>query len=656
MSESSFGGKEEVYSIEYLDDYLEKFYEENPHAKVKGSHCIMMLSRNPVNLQYLVSHGRTLREEGKKSMDLMINILYVFYSFSHFSQFHEIITKFKVGAVVMKALAYEEKRFEELQKKKQKLTSTNHQQQEEMKKIETTILKQENLLYVCFRILLNLAENIEIETKMRKRNLILHLVNALNRGNPELLGVIITFLRKLSIFQENRKQMVEANILKQVVELFHYENTILLNESIRLLINLSFDSQLRPHILSVVPRLIELLRFPDHFEYTVKLLYQLSQEENFANQPSCIDTLPFIVLEFVIEYPGTRVSKELMALAINLSTYEQVASKMCLHNKGLSRLLERLVRTRDSLLGKMIRNISQHVALAPQFKPYINELIGMCTKAETDELLVELLGIVGNMQQFKGGVSFAQLLKQYDFINFIYSYLKKIISSSSFSGSLTASHKSLQMSSSQSSSIIMNSITNVQGDKDDDILLEMIILIGTLLADEECANIISNCAPIVSTLCNIFIEKQEDDEIVLQTMYTFYKMLFYTTTRELFLMQQHVIKIIVDLYTDDNPNISSLSETMLDIILEIDPVWEDVIKKKRYFLYNEKWLQEVSNLPFPKSVHDVDECEHRLRKQQLEEERQNKSNEDLDEDDGMSDTSDMLDVGDVYNEDIEVWQ
>jgi hypothetical protein len=34
--------------------------------------------------------SRTLREDGKKSIDLTINIISVFFSFSHFSQFHPV--------------------------------------------------------------------------------------------------------------------------------------------------------------------------------------------------------------------------------------------------------------------------------------------------------------------------------------------------------------------------------------------------------------------------------------------------------------------------------------------------------------------------------------------------------------------------------------
>ena len=57
-SSGSISG-EEYISIDQLDRYLEMFYEHGDLTpKVKASYYIMMLSKNPINLQYLVSHGK----------------------------------------------------------------------------------------------------------------------------------------------------------------------------------------------------------------------------------------------------------------------------------------------------------------------------------------------------------------------------------------------------------------------------------------------------------------------------------------------------------------------------------------------------------------------------------------------------------------------
>jgi hypothetical protein len=48
-------------------------------------------------------------------------------------------------------------------------------------------------------MLLNLAEDVTIEKKMKKRNLVDTLVELLDWENPELQIVILTFLKKLSV-------------------------------------------------------------------------------------------------------------------------------------------------------------------------------------------------------------------------------------------------------------------------------------------------------------------------------------------------------------------------------------------------------------------------------------------------------------------------
>ena len=42
------------------------------------------------------AEARILREDGSKNMDLAFNIIYVFYSFSHFRELHPIIAQYKV--------------------------------------------------------------------------------------------------------------------------------------------------------------------------------------------------------------------------------------------------------------------------------------------------------------------------------------------------------------------------------------------------------------------------------------------------------------------------------------------------------------------------------------------------------------------------------
>ena len=66
--------------------------------------------------------ARVLREDWKRSTELATNIIYIFFCFSSFSQFHGVVSHFKVGALCMGIIEHELKKYdlwkEELQKKK----------------------------------------------------------------------------------------------------------------------------------------------------------------------------------------------------------------------------------------------------------------------------------------------------------------------------------------------------------------------------------------------------------------------------------------------------------------------------------------------------------------------------------------------------------
>lgn len=58
-------------------------------------------------------------------------------------------------------------------------------------------------------MLLNLAEDLQIERKMRNRQIIGLLLSMLDRNNPDLLFIVLNFLKKLSIFGDNKTEMKE---------------------------------------------------------------------------------------------------------------------------------------------------------------------------------------------------------------------------------------------------------------------------------------------------------------------------------------------------------------------------------------------------------------------------------------------------------------
>jgi hypothetical protein len=61
---------------------------------------------------------------------------------------------------------------------------------------------------VSYYLLLNMSEDLKVELRMRNKGIVKFLVKTLDRDNFELLILVVSFLKKLSIFVENKNEMV----------------------------------------------------------------------------------------------------------------------------------------------------------------------------------------------------------------------------------------------------------------------------------------------------------------------------------------------------------------------------------------------------------------------------------------------------------------
>lgn len=101
--------------------------------------------------------------------------------------------------------------------------------------------KQNKLLFVCFYILLNLADDINTEKKMMKKDLSNMMLAMLSRANEDLLVLVITFLKKLSMFEENIILFKEQKLIDSLLKCILCNSQTVVLIALRLLFNLSFD-------------------------------------------------------------------------------------------------------------------------------------------------------------------------------------------------------------------------------------------------------------------------------------------------------------------------------------------------------------------------------------------------------------------------------
>lgn len=110
---------DEHASMAKLESYIELLYEE-VEGKIRGTSLILQLTKQNENLEDLSRNEsligalyRVLREDGRKHYALAINITFTFFYFASFSTFHPVLTRFKVGSLLMEIIRWELQRFDQ---------------------------------------------------------------------------------------------------------------------------------------------------------------------------------------------------------------------------------------------------------------------------------------------------------------------------------------------------------------------------------------------------------------------------------------------------------------------------------------------------------------------------------------------------------------
>ena len=63
-----------------------------------------------------------------------------------------------------------------------------------------------------------------MQVKMKNKGILQHLLELLDRDNVEFLILVVNFLKKLSIFKENKDEMVQADVVLKLVRLVQVRN------------------------------------------------------------------------------------------------------------------------------------------------------------------------------------------------------------------------------------------------------------------------------------------------------------------------------------------------------------------------------------------------------------------------------------------------
>ncbi|KAI5641531.1 kinesin-associated protein (KAP) domain-containing protein [Phthorimaea operculella] len=644
-----------VAVLNRIDDYVELLYDDIPE-KIKGSALILQLARNPDNLLELARNeallsalSRVLREEWKRSIELSTNIVYTFFCFSTYNEFHPVIIQYKIGSLCMDVIDYELKRYdqwkEKVEGKKQVLTpdksepprsripepkrrpksgtwavadvnlqksrsivSSYHEDlcnasdecmskndEEQMKrKLKALSKRQEQLLRVAFYMLLNIADNVKVEEKMHKKDIVGLLIGAMERhSNVDLLILIVSFLQKLSIFVENKTSMAQRGIVEKLAPLLDSSNADLVNVTLKLLFNLTFDTKLRNKMikLGLLPKFIQFTSDDKHITLAMKILYHLSMDDRVKlmfTQSDCVKLLTDMLLLNVnseISGDGSGSTDVLVALCVNLAWCERAAGQMAAEGRlrellarafrhrstvlmklmaaegRLREFLARAFRHRSTVLMKLVRNLSHHAHNHALFVEFVGDIAGAVTSTATpDDFAVECLGTLSNILNANHDIDIYAVVERYNLIPCIMKIL------------------------------------DPESNREPELVLEGVVAAGALAADRRSAEALA-AQGLGQALVALLRLRQADDEHVLQTVFAFRQLLAHPAAAQTLVTTTEAPAYLIDLMQDKNVEIRKMCDSCLDIISQMQNEWATRIKLERFRCHNGQWLSVSDDLP-----------------------------------------------------------
>ncbi|KAF1385285.1 hypothetical protein PFLUV_G00106140 [Perca fluviatilis] len=250
-----------------------------------------------------------------------------------------------------------------------------------------------------------------------------------------------------------------------------------------------------------------------------------------------------------------KMDVELISLCINLAANRSNAKIICEGN-GLKMLMKRALKLKDVLVMKMIRNLSQHNGPTKSlFLDHVGDLAAQISEDEAEEFVIECLGTLANLTI--PDLDWALVLKEYNLVPYLKDRLKP-------------------------------------GSAEDDLILEVVIMIGTVSMDDSCAAMLAKSG-LIPALIELLNAQQEDDEFVCQIVYVFYQMVFHKATRDVIVKDTQAPAYLIDLMHDNNAEIRKVCHNTLDIIAEYDEEWGKKIQNEKFRWYNGQWLEMVEN-------------------------------------------------------------
>jgi hypothetical protein len=413
---------------EVIDEALDLLYGSF-EQKQQGIVKIISCCRDQKALEYLIQHHqfmsaltRLFSEDTKE--ELLIAIAKVFLAFASIEDFHETLASYRIGLLTIGVL-------------KQACHRGNNAAAAFTK-------RQEQLVLVCSCILCHVADDFAALRKMAKKSLAQTLRHCLvHMKTIQSTNAVLALLLKLSIFEEAADELGERNAIDKLVGLLSLVDVS--HKVASVLFNMTFHDQCfsivsSSDIFSPITKMIGKKLAPSIY----KLAYQLSCNEENRNKFVAAGIAP--KLRDILQHQHEPIESSEAGLLTNMSMHPICAEEL-VRGGVVGGTLHVVIHDSDDeftiqTLLKVLRNISVwsrelqsrlHIALvdhdnshldgfvkrvdsylsteemnAPKqthvtywehhiWDSNIELILQSALECESDELLVEWIGILSNM-------------------------------------------------------------------------------------------------------------------------------------------------------------------------------------------------------------------------------------------------------------------
>ncbi|OHT00783.1 hypothetical protein TRFO_07762 [Tritrichomonas foetus] len=538
-----------------LHDSLNKIFFGNETECIKTLSNLVEISKYDRNLSLIIQHEplmntliNSLKKFNTSSLPACICIIQILERMSAFSNYQEILTKFRIGSMSLSLLHA------------QVVLSNVANKNLDKDKLQSYISTQNSLLKHVVGLLFNLAENPTAMRKMVNKDIVTPLCLLLTRQSVELVTLTLRFLRRIANISTNWGDVPYEDIVKSLIQNIFVPkkqpNPAVLRESLELLFTFSFHKECITEFKNqeLLPALARFSSVNEIRSPLIKFFYNCTSAENsdaLFRDPAILNALISATTANCEERMISLVI--LMKLSCDKECAQTIAQSSVFTTSNLKNMFAQATSKQtqeNKILLKMIRNVADN---QPSLIDGFDEEIvkGCLNNARNMDILADIFAVSSRAKMNNNRAKF--FTSRNDFVNLI-----------------------IQILSNQSAKSQLH--------------LEIVMFVSSVSLFKEPAKTLQE-AKVVDKVINIFKWHSEDIDIQIQCMFAFYRFIIHSDSRSDLLKHDEIIDMIIKHSASRNAVLNSIANTVLEALEIFDKKTAAKIKFPRFVAFNEEWLQ-----------------------------------------------------------------